>query len=98
PEPHTLSLHDALPISTTVGAMAGDRGLSSRAESSRGGAGDCRSGPIGPGAAAGGRREVVGARPLRVTTARPGDRWIGSVHDRGRDRKSTRLNSSHVKI
>src|SRR5690349_23620493 len=66
---HTLSLHDALPISLAGGRTAGGR-------VSRWPAGRGRPGGGGPARAGDGSRR----RP------------------RGRDRKSTRLNSSHVEI
>src|SRR5207302_4914307 len=73
PQPYTLSLHDALPISA--------RGRASRPRPRRGRPAPCA--PAGP--RAGERRSPAQTRCRR---ARGG----------ALDRKSTRLNSSHVKI
>src|SRR5690606_41403067 len=86
---YTLSLHDALPISGH-GAGPGARGVGpgSFGQASVGGGGRSR------GHRHGGRR---GPPPVpRPTVARGGR----SSRNRaiGEDRKSTRLNSSHVKI
>src|SRR5690606_42037523 len=87
---YTLSLHDALPISSPEGGAFG---------SGRRLGGD----PAGPGQAEPVRRGVddrPGAGPTAedVGDARPvvhsSAHWFGLA----RDRKSTRLNSSHVKI
>src|SRR5207253_9685270 len=79
PPVSTLSLHDALPISS--GPRSG-RGEGAHRRVLR---------PAGPGA--GGHRAVRrgGGVGIRPTCREPRNR-------RGRDRKSTRLNSSHVAI
>src|SRR5690606_42144325 len=79
---YPLSLHDALPISTTV-----DRAM--------------RQGSVRPCVFA----FINGARGLYANHCDGGPRWEDAVHGDVRsylltvlDRKSTRLNSSHVKI
>src|SRR5690348_17536908 len=65
-EIYTLSLHDALPISSAVSGLSGSNGVSSGAHTAE--------------------------STISPTSSRPisNDRW--------RDRKSTRLNSSHPSI
>src|SRR5690606_41537054 len=82
---YTLSLHDALPISGRVRRGRRGRGAGGRR------AARVPRGQAAPGAAGRGRGRVR-IRRLRA----PSDRDRG--HARGPDRKSTRLNSSHVKI
>src|SRR5690606_41268500 len=83
---YPLSLHDALPISLLVALVIGDR-----AHDERG---------VGRGVApaeAAGEHHREGARDAgEGRTVAVGDAGIGVA--RGSDRKSTRLNSSHVKI
>src|SRR5690606_42148280 len=86
PEPYTLSLHDALPISTEVPHRAqvldqeGALSTHERATARRGQA-RSRGAPRSESHGTGARRRGI-AEPQR----------------RDADRKSTRLNSSHVKI
>src|SRR3712207_7713942 len=79
-EIYTLSLHDALPISSRAG-QAGRLEPNRAAGSARGRRRSCRS-----------RDRPPPDRPQRSGAASP-DRT-----GRGRDRKSTRLNSSHANI
>src|SRR5690606_41660089 len=86
---HPLSLHDALPISSP--AARGDRDGLRRESAPR--RDRCRILFGGPLVRAARRREHA-RRGGRVDRAR-----IGSgTEDQDQDRKSTRLNSSHVKI
>src|SRR5690606_42010377 len=78
-EIYTLSLHDALPISTS-GTRHRHRNIHARR-------------PRGTGRRATTRRTTRRTRLVRST--RHGRR---ATHHHRRDRKSTRLNSSHVKI
>src|SRR5690606_41937497 len=89
PPLYTLSLHDALPISARVPGAGHGAAARARARGDGvvvracGGPGAARRDRGGPGAARAGARPSRADRPRVV---RPGDR------------KSTRLNSSHVKI
>src|SRR5690606_40017557 len=82
-----LSLHDALPI-VQPRAAAGDRGPSGRAAPDPPPHG--RAGPAGAAVDDLRKRRAAPAARRGGAAARPGPRR--------RDRKSTRLNSSHVKI
>src|SRR5690606_41012876 len=91
PHAYTLSLHDALPISAVLGAQIGDHGETRRERA-----------PIAL------QREillVVTHRRHQHLLRQPHEALIDAAeqNDRpfdqaGEDRKSTRLNSSHVKI
>src|SRR5690606_41846881 len=78
PEPCTLSLHDALPISTTrCRKAASDGAFGSSRSGTFGRANTCPTTPNSPGSVSMAKQSPWKAR---------------------KDRKSTRLNSSHVKI
>src|SRR5690606_42064620 len=90
----TLSLHDALPISVSLGKLNCDEfAMGSRNETST-------FGPVRnpwdhnavPGGSSGGSAAAVAAGLIMAAT---GTDTGGSIRQ---DRKSTRLNSSHVKI
>src|SRR5204862_1094701 len=86
--PHscTLSLHDALPISATCSSRARD--ANQHGVGAEGGLVECPS-------------RVDSRRPRHAACSpalRPAYRDSPSVRRRLRDRKSTRLNSSHVEI
>src|SRR5690606_41525315 len=89
--PYTLSLHDALPISAGAVAArlagAGRRGRSTALRPGGRRARESRAGVLARGQGAGGApRAAASARPVALPRAD------------AEDRKSTRLNSSHVKI
>src|SRR5690606_41594266 len=90
-ETYPLSLHDALPISReVVRAVGGEhpgesRGVRGALASAEGGADQPADGPVA-GLERGVHRAAAGAQP------------VGEASGLGGDRKSTRLNSSHVKI
>src|SRR5207249_10293770 len=90
-----LSLHDALPICAFETRLAGQAaGVEAEAEAAR------RAGRTLGGR--GGAHRVHGAgggrAPGRGGAACPGARGVSSRAPGSRDRKSTRLNSSHVSI
>src|SRR5690606_41497997 len=82
PDLYTLSLHDALPIFAARGA---ERAI----EVGR---------PQGPGRGRTWTRPESSRLGARSVRSRSGDLRARVAGARGRDRKSTRLNSSHVKI
>src|SRR5690606_41194003 len=87
PATHTLSLHDALPI-----CPPGPGGSSHRSAHPRHG----RAG--GGGRRASGSEHALGARIGEDLPQAPGGERRRPARLPGGDRKSTRLNSSHVKI
>src|SRR5207253_6947985 len=85
---YTLSLHDALPISEFQGLLEGS------AENQ----GQCRGRQIER--PSGQRHHFIEifANHWRIGCEQIPSEGVGQMHDRGADRKSTRLNSSHVAI
>src|SRR5690606_41396062 len=83
-EIYTLSLHDALPIYERGGKAQCGHARRAAAAGARGRR--LHGNPARPVGRSGGSRSRAGARPA------------GAGGRTGRDRKSTRLNSSHVKI
>src|SRR5690606_39968919 len=92
PEPSTLSLHDALPICRRLAVeLVDDDRVAARLHRRLEGFGRTRRGA---------RRDDLYSRSEdtdRVAAYQPQVR-VGALPDQGGDRKSTRLNSSHVKI
>src|SRR5690606_40594585 len=97
PPAHTPALHDALPTFATTGARSGRVSASWPGKTSIGPEG--RGGRRRP---QGARREAAGTLPRRAGCGyrgrvRAARLWLPRVLALA-DRKSTRLNSSHVKI
>src|SRR3546814_10365204 len=90
---HTLSLHDALPISSHHPGDVVARQL--RLLVQDGEAVDGDAGPVGGGAREGGRAAFVGAAVARDVHRHALALVAVAAGPRRRDRKSTRLNSSH---
>src|SRR5690606_42002941 len=90
---YTLSLHDALPISAALGCVArgiapdaAARHLQDRLESSL------------AGESSGWRNHCAFTMTGLARRVNPVEKHRGLALGNGKDRKSTRLNSSHVKI
>src|SRR5690606_39601384 len=94
PTTYPLSLHDALPISP-----ADARPEPSRTRGWPGPGGGSSPAAAGPGSS-GSRPSCAGSDPTgrRLATSSPSGADVGGEVAAGEDRKSTRLNSSHVKI
>src|SRR5690606_41308277 len=98
PPTHTRSLHDALPIYAVFSISANSPALVGGHGGGGGGGGGSGSGGQGGGGGGGGASGPSGGggggvgAPDCTDTESPFEFWPGE------DRKSTRLNSSHVKI
>src|SRR5690606_40215058 len=90
---HPLSLHDALPIFGT--RIVWDLQMVNKRRSSPETAGS--SGPVPPTGGGPAPARWVGPEPRTIPQSGPGGSGTRGRRTR-RDRKSTRLNSSHVKI